>query len=162
MAALDWIFLTVLAASLLLGAWRGLVFEVLSLAGWVVAFFAAQWFADDAGALLPMGEADATWRHVAGFAVVFVAAVFACGLLAWVTKKLVEAVGLRPADRALGALFGVLRGVVLLLAVALVAGWTPVAQAPWWRQSQGAPLLEAALKGLAPALPEELGRHLPS
>lgn len=162
MAALDWIFVVVLAASLLIGAWRGLVFELLSLAGWVAAFFAAQWFADDMGALLPMGEADATWRHVAGFAVVFVAAVFTCGLLAWVTKKLVEAVGLRPADRALGALFGVLRGVVLLLAVALVAGWTPVAQAPWWRQSQGAPLLEAALKGLAPALPEELGRHLPS
>ncbi|TXJ07919.1 MAG: CvpA family protein, partial [Alicycliphilus sp.] len=40
MAALDWVFLTVLAASLLIGAWRGLVFELLSLAGWVVAFFA--------------------------------------------------------------------------------------------------------------------------
>lgn len=162
MAALDWIFLVALCASLLIGAWRGLVFELLSLAGWVVAFFAAQWFADDMGALLPMGQADATWRHVAGFAVVFVGAVFACGLVAWLLKKLVEAVGLRPADRALGALFGVLRGLVLLLAVVLVAGWTPMQDAPWWKESQAAPLLQGALKGLRPALPDELGRHLPS
>ena len=162
MAALDWIFLVVLCASLLIGAWRGLVFELLSLAGGVVAFFAAQWFADDMGALLPMGQADATWRHVAGFAVVFVGAVFACGLVAWLLKKLVEAVGLRPADRALGALFGVLRGLVLLLAVVLVAGWTPMQDAPWWKESQAAPLLQGALKGLRPALPDELGRHLPS
>ena len=162
MAALDWIFVVVLAASLLIGAWRGLVFELLSLAGWVAAFFAAQWFADDAGALLPMGEADATWRHVAGFAVVFVGAVFACGLVAWVAKKLIDAVGLRPADRALGALFGVLRGVVLLMAVTLVAGWTPVADAPWWKESQGAPLLQAMIQGLKPVLPEQLARHLPA
>ena len=53
-------------------------------------------------------------------------------------------------------------GVVLLLAVALVAGWTPVADAPWWKESQGAPILQGAIKGLKPALPEELGRHLPS
>src|SRR5574337_730702 len=110
MAALDWIFLTVTVASLLIGAWRGLVFELLSLAGWVAAFFAAQWFAGDVGAWLPMGQADAAWHHVAGFVLVFVAAVFASGFVAWVLKKLVSAVGLRPADRALGAMFGVLRG----------------------------------------------------
>ncbi|MBS0390962.1 MAG: CvpA family protein [Proteobacteria bacterium] len=162
MAALDWIFLTVLVASLLMGAWRGLVFELLSVAGWVVAFFAAQWFADDMGALLPMGQADASLRHVAGFALVFVGAVFACGLLAWLVKKLVEAVGLRPADRALGALFGVLRGLVLLLAVTLVTGWMQLQEAPWWKESQAAPILQGALKRLKPVLPDELGRHLPA
>ena len=36
MAALDWIFVALLLASMLIGAWRGLVYEVLSLAGWVV------------------------------------------------------------------------------------------------------------------------------
>ena len=45
MAALDWIFVALLLASMLMGAWRGLVYEFLSLAGWVVAFVVAQWFA---------------------------------------------------------------------------------------------------------------------
>ena len=76
MAALDWIFLGVLVASLVIGAWRGLVFEVLSLLGWVVSFFVAQWFAEDMAALLPMGESAEALRYAAGFLVVFVASVF--------------------------------------------------------------------------------------
>ncbi len=157
MAALDWIFLAVLGASLLLGAWRGLVFELFSLAGWVLAFLAAQWFAADAGALLPLGGLEPAWRHAAGFALVFVGTVFAAGLAAWLVRKLVEAVGLRPADRALGALFGVLRGVVLLLAATLVASWTQGTEAPWWRESRGAPVLEGALASLRPSLPQAWG-----
>ncbi|KRD25585.1 colicin V synthesis protein [Acidovorax sp. Root275] len=162
MAALDWIFVAVLLASMLIGAWRGLVFEVLSLLGWVVSFFVAQWFAQDVAALLPMGESADSLRYAAGFVVVFVASVFACGFVTWLAKKLVDAIGLRPADRTLGAAFGVLRGVVVLLAVAVVVGLTPMREALWWQESQGAPVLAEVLKGLKPALPDEFGRHLPS
>lgn len=38
MAALDWVFVVILLGSVLIGAWRGLVFEVLSLISWVLAF----------------------------------------------------------------------------------------------------------------------------
>ena len=162
MAPLDWIFVAVLLASMLIGAWRGLVFEVLSLLGWVVSFFVAQWWADDMAALLPMGESAGSLRYAAGFAVVFVASVFVCGFLTWLAKKLVEAIGLRPADRTLGAVFGVLRGLVLLLAVAVVAGLTPLREAAWWQESRGAPVLAEVLRGLKPALPDEFARHLPS
>ena len=161
MAALDWIFLGVLAASLLIGAWRGLVFEVLSLFGWVVSFFVAQWFAQDVANWLPMGESAGGLRYAAGFVIVFIASVFAFGFLTSLAKKLIDAIGLRPADRALGAVFGLLRGVVLLLAVAVVAGLTPVGAAAWWQESQAAPILAEVLQRLKPVLPEEFSRHLP-
>lgn len=162
MAALDWVFVAVLLASMLLGAWRGLVFEVLSLLGWIAAFFVAQRFAADAAALLPLGGAMASLRQAAGFVLVFVAAVFVCGFLtSWIGKKLVYALGLRPADRSLGAAFGVLRGLVLLLALAVVAAMTPLHQSPWWRESRGVPVLAQAIKGLKPALPDQWSRLLP-
>ena len=161
MAALDWIFLGVLAASLLIGAWRGLVFEVLSLFGWVVSFFVAQWFAQDVANWLPMGESAGGLRYAAGFVIVFIASVFAFGFLTSLAKKLIDAIGLRPADRALGAVFGLLRGVVLLLAVAVVAGLTPMGAAAWWQESQAAPILAEVLQRLKPVLPEEFSRHLP-
>src|SRR3974390_2658438 len=118
MATLDWVFLGVLAVSLLLGAWRGLVYEVCSVASWIAAFIVAQWLAPDAAALLPVQRAPEAGRYAVGFVLVFIAVVFAGALLAWLTKKMVDSVGLRPVDRTLGAAFGLMRGAVLMLAAA--------------------------------------------
>ncbi len=158
---LDWVFLAVLAASLLLGAWRGLVYEVLSVISWVAAFIVAQWLAPDAAAMLPMAGFGEAMRYAAGFVLVFIAVVFTGGLLAWLTKKLVEAVGLRPIDRTLGALFGLMRGAVLLLALVVVINMTALKRAQWWTESKGAVIATSALEGLKPVLPERFGRYLP-
>ena len=161
MAVLDWVFLGVLGFSLLLGVLRGLVFEVMSVLSWIAAFVLAQWFAPPVGAWLPMERAAEPLRYAAGFAIVFVAVVFAGGLVAWASRKLVEAVGLRPADRALGAGFGLVRGAVLLLAVAVVVNMTPLRTAQWWTEWVGAGVSTAALRGLKPVLPEEFAQYLP-
>lgn len=161
MAALDWVFVAVLAASLLLGAWRGLVYEVLSVLSWIAAFVVAQWLGPEAAVWLPMGGAAEPLRFAAGFTVVFIATVFAGALLAWVTKKLVEAVGLRPVDRTLGAAFGLVRGAVLMLALAVVVNMTALRGGQWWTESIGAGVSTAALKGLKPVLPERFAQYLP-
>jgi membrane protein required for colicin V production len=158
--ATDWALLAVLGLSLLLGLWRGLVFEVLSVLGWVAAFFLAQWLAPDVAALLPLSSLSPPIRYAAAFVLTFIAAVFVAGLLASGLKKMVKAVGLRPVDRLLGGIFGLVRGLVLLLAVAVAMGLTPLKDSPWWQESTGAPMLSAVLKGLKPALPEQFSRYL--
>lgn len=160
MPTLDWIFLGVLLASLLLGALRGLMYEVLSAVSWVAAFILAQWFAPDVALKLPMSGAGEAVRYGAAFALVFIGAVFAGGLLATLVKKLFAAVGLQPADRALGAAFGLVRGVVLLLAATVVIGMTPMRTSEWWHESSGAGMTVAVLKGLKPVLPEAFGKYL--
>ena len=158
---LDWIFIAVLVISLLVGAWRGLVYELLSLANWIVAFVLAQWFAPDMAHYLPLSNATEVVRYAAGFVVVFVIALFAGGLLAFLVGKLVAAVGLRPVDRVLGAAFGLARGVVVLLALTVVGGMTAVVKSPWWQESAGVGVATGVLKGLKPVLPEEFGKYLP-
>lgn len=160
MPTLDWIFLGVLLASLLLGALRGLMYEVLSAVSWIAAFILAQWFAPDVALKLPMSGAGEAVRYGAAFVLVFIGAVFAGGLLATLVKKLFAAVGLQPADRALGAAFGLVRGAVLLLAATVVIGMTPLRTSEWWHESSGAGMTVAALKGLKPVLPEEFGKYL--
>ena len=160
MAAVDLAFLGVLVLSLLIGAWRGLVYEVLSVLGWALSFYLAQWFAPDVALLLPLQSASEPVRYAAAFVLVFIVAVFAAGLLAVLIKKLVDAIGLRPVDRTLGAAFGLVRGVILLLAVTVVINMTTVKSAVWWQESRGAEVLTAALKGLKPVLPEQFGKYL--
>ena len=160
MAVLDWVFGAVLLVSFLVGAWRGLVFEVLSLITWVAAFILAQWFAPDVAQMLPMSGAGEAVRYAAGFVLTFVAAVFAGGLVAVLVKKLISVAGLAPADRMLGAVFGLVRGVVGLLALTVVVAMTPLKKSLWWTESIGSGVLSAAIKGLKPVLPQEFGKYL--
>ena len=161
MSSTDWILLALLAASMLLGAWRGLVYEVLSVLGWIASFVLAQWFAPEVAEMLPMQKSDQTLRYAAAFVVVFIASVFAAGLISALMKKIISAVGLRPVDRILGAFFGVFRGLILLLALSVVVHMTALQESEWWLASKGGPMLMTLLKGLKPMLPEKFGAYLP-
>lgn len=159
-AALDWMVVGILLLSLALGAWRGLVYEVLSVIGWFASFILAQLYAATVGGLLPMHGATEALRYAAGFVLTFIASAFAAGLLAWLAKKLIDTVGLRPVDRTLGALFGVIRGVVILLAATTAILMTPLKEGDWWKQSIAAQVLSSVLRGLKPILPNEVGQYI--
>jgi membrane protein required for colicin V production len=161
MPTLDWVFIAVLLISLMLGVWRGLVYELLSVLSWIAAFVLAQWFAPELSQKLPMTGASEVVRYVAGFVLIFVLSVFVGGLLAKLVKRLFSAVGLQPADRALGAAFGLIRGALVLLTATVVISMTPLKTGIWWQQSAGAGVTLAVLKGLKPVLPEEFGKYLP-
>ena len=160
LSALDWICAAVLLASLLLGAWRGLVFELLSITGWVIAFLAARWSATVVGDWLPMGESPEPLRYAAGFVLVFIAVAFLCGMLASLARHAAKALGVRPVDRVFGAVFGVLRGVLVLVVLAALVLMTPMRDEPWWRGSLSAGWLEMTLLWLHPLLPDAFGKYL--
>lgn len=161
-ALTDWVLLGVLLASMVVGFWRGLVYEVLSLAGWVAALVVAQWLAPEVVGWLPFVKgAPASVQYAVAFAVVFVGTVFAAGMVSWLIKKLVETVGLRPVDRTLGGVFGLARGVVLLLALTVVLQLTGVSRDAWWSTAQGPVWLDLVLTGLKPLLPQTFVEYLP-
>ena len=159
---IDGLLLAVLALSAAVGLWRGLVFEVLSLVGWVAAYIAAQVFAPVVAPMLPVGTPGGALNLGAAFAVVFVLALIVWALASRLVRLVIHATPLQVVDRVLGGGFGLLRGAVLLLAVATVVAMTPVSRAPAWQRSQGAAWLGAVLQGLKPVLPESLAQHLPA
>jgi len=146
---------------MLLGAWRGLVYEVLSVIGWIAAFLLAQWLAPEVADKLPMQNSGETLRYAAAFVLIFIASVFAAGLVSALMKKIISSVGLRPVDRVLGAFFGLFRGLIFLLALSVVVNMTALQESDWWVDSQGGPMLITLLKGLRPMLPEKFGAYLP-
>ena len=161
MAVLDIAFVAVLVCSTLLGIWRGLVYEVLSVLSWVAAFVLAPIFAADAAQYLSLHQASTAVQYAAGFLVVFVACAFAGGIVAFLGSKLATAIGLAPVDKLLGAGFGAVRGLLLLLVATLLVGMTPLHTQDWWQEASGPRIANAVLRGLKPALPEDFGKYLP-
>ena len=158
----DWALLGVLFASMVVGLWRGLVYEVLSLAGWVAAFFLAQWLATDVVAWVPFVQnAAPSVQYAVGYVLVFVGSLFVFALLSWLVKKLIESVGLRPVDRVLGGAFGLARGVVLLLALTVVLHLTGLSRSDWWQSAKGPVWLDLTIQGLKPLMPESMAKFLP-
>ena len=162
MANTDWIFLAILGLSTVWGLWRGLASELLGLLSWVAAFVLAQWFGETAGGWLPLAGAPELLRFSAGFVLVFVLAVVAGSVLAFVLKSALSAAGLGPVDRVLGAVFGAGRGMLLLLVISAVVAMTPWREDPAWTESEAAAVADTVLRGLKPWLAPGFSKYLPA
>lgn len=159
---IDVLMLAAMLVSISIGMWRGVVFEVLSLLGWVVAWFVALWFAADVGTVLPVGTPGSSINHVAAFGLCFVVTVIVWSLLSKLARMMLHATPLSLPDRVLGGAFGVLRGAALLFLLAIAIAHTPAVNAAWWRGSIGARWLNDGLLELRPMLPAELNRWIPA
>lgn len=160
MSPLDIAILAVLALSVAWGIWRGFVREVLSLVGWGLAFLAANSVAATVGEALPASIASPEVRVLIAFVVVFVFTLSATTLAAMLISKLFKAAGLGGVDRTLGGLFGLARGVLILLAVTIAAGLTSFPRDALWKQSVGAGMLTRAVLQLKHWLPPRLEGRL--
>ena len=157
---LDYSIIGVLLLSMVWSALRGVVREIVSLGGWIIAFLAANLFAGPLAAHLPQAIPGDALRALAAFLAIFVFALICSALVGLLMSKLVSAVGLGPIDKGLGALFGVARGVLLVMAAVLVAGLTSAPRQAWWKDSMsGEPLKRAAL-ALKPWLPDSFAQRL--
>jgi membrane protein required for colicin V production len=65
----------------------------------------------------------------------FVVTVLVGGLVGYLAGELVAKTGLTATDRALGMIFGVARGVIIVAVLVLLAGLTTLPQDPWWQES---------------------------
>lgn len=150
----DWALAIVLLLSVTIGLWRGLVYEILALAGWVAAVAVSRWYGASVATWLPLGEPGSVVRLAGAHAVTFFAVLIAWTLMAKLVRMMISATPLTVIDRALGAGFGLARGLLILLLVAvLVPLIPPAANSPAWKSSVGAAWLGVMLKELKPIWP---------
>ncbi len=160
MSWLDYAVLGVTLLSVAWGLWRGLVREVISLAGWVLAFLAANLFAAPLAEALPRSIPQPEVRVIVAFVAIFVVTLTLATLAAVLLSRALKAAGLAGLDRTLGGLFGLARAVLILLAFALVAGLTSLPRQPVWQASWSGPVLGRTVNELKPWLPPALAARL--
>lgn len=156
----DYAILAVIAISTLVGALRGFIKEVFSLLVWAAAFVVAYQFGGNVAALMEDAVSLPSVRTAMGFTGLFVAVLLLGGLLNYLLGRLVESTGLSGTDRLLGGVFGAARGLALVVATLLVAGFTPIPADPWWQESRTIERMMPLVEWAASWLPESLAHHL--
>ncbi len=160
MGAADVLILAVIALSVLFGLWRGLIGELLALAMWVLAFWAAWQFGDRVAAQLPASISAPALRLFVAWGVIFVLVLIAGAVLGWLLRLLVQGSGLGGTDRLLGMLFGAVRGLLIVTLAVLLAGMTPLPRSAFWRQSALLPWFQQAAQSLQAHLPPQVARYV--
>lgn len=160
MTPFDYVAIGVLLASMALGAWRGVIGEIIALAAWVLAFFAAKWWGDEFARQFLTGIADPVLRLVAAWALIFVIVLLLMALVRLAVRGLLKALGLGLSDRALGVLFGAARGVLIVLALVALGGMLSLAKERWWSEAYLSAPLETAVLASKPWLPPEVAKRI--
>lgn len=161
MTEFDYIILVIVILSVLLGWWRGLVYEILSLLSWVTSYFVAKSWASEFAPYMPAVLESEVLRVAAAFCTVFITTLILCGIAAWALNKLIKAFGLDwRTDGVTGAIFGFVRGLMLVLVLVLLAGLTKLPQTPFWRDALlSKPLQNAAQLG-RDLLPDDMAKRV--
>ena len=151
--------LIVLGVSLVISLFHGLIREMISLGGWVGGFVLATLFGDRVAGLLPQ-SLSSTLSALIGFLLIFVGVLAIGWIISLILSSAVRASGLGPADRALGAIFGLARGLIIVLVIVLLSGLTPLPREPFWREAVLSGPFETAALALRPFLPAGLVQRL--
>lgn len=157
MAIIDWVIIAVLAVSALISLKRGFVKEALSLTSWVLAFIVARMFSAHLATLLAGSIETESLRWIIAFAVLFVGTVVVGALLSHAIAQLIHASGLTGTDRVFGMFFGLVRGLVILIALVYGLQLTAAPNDPWWQESQFIPYLSTVANWAGKTLPQAAG-----
>jgi membrane protein required for colicin V production len=163
MTWIDYVVVALLFVSTAWGVWHGLVREVISLAGWVIAFLAANLLAGPVGERLPDALGPEEVRVLVAFVAIFIVALTMTTLVGVLLSRMLKAAGLGGLDRTLGGIFGLARGALVVVALALLAGLTALPKQPAWTGSFSGPWLARlsilVMPWLPPAFSERLRYH---
>ncbi|MBV8634690.1 MAG: CvpA family protein [Burkholderiaceae bacterium] len=160
MTLFDYVVLLVMACSVLIGLFRGLIKELISLVGWIAALVVANAYAGVLADLLPAAVPGQALRLIVAFIALFIGVRLLIMLLAMLLDSLIEATGLTMADRGLGAVFGLARGVVLVLAGVLVCGMTQIPHQEFWKNAMLSPMAVSAVSEILPLLPDKVSQQV--
>lgn len=160
MTAFDYAVLLIVGLSVLLSIMRGAVREILALASWVVAFLLANAYGVWLAARLPDAIPGEELKLLAAFLIVFLTAMLLMSLFAIALCELIKTVGLSGMDRGLGALFGLARGLLIVLVLVLLGGLTSLPRQHFWRDAMFSSPLEELTMQAKTWLPDDFARQL--
>ena len=160
MVWIDYIIIALIAISSLIGFLRGFIKEVFSLVVWIFAIWVALTFSREVSVLLEGLISYPSARIAGAFALLFFTTLILGALINYILSELVKKTGLTGSDRFIGMLFGIARGLLVVVIIIMLAGLTPLPEDPWWKQSILIPPFQTLSVWLGDHIPESLAGYV--
>jgi len=152
----DYAIIAILVVSAAISVMRGFLREAISLLGWVLAFWLALTFAGDVSALFEKSVSHPPMRHALAFFIIVVGTLIITAIVMYLVRIVVDKTEITGTDRALGIVFGIARGIVIVAILVLFAGLTALPKDPWWRESVFLPHFQVLAMEIKSILPPEV------
>ncbi len=160
MTVFDYAVLGIIGISVFISLIRGFIREFLALVSWVVAFVVARTYTSEIVPLLPLDIPTDALRYLAAFMILFLATLLVSSLLSIALTQLIKGLKLGWLNRALGGVFGILRGVCIVSILVFLAGFTNIPKDDRWRSAMFSSPLEVFVKHLLVWVPEDIAKHV--
>ena len=160
MTSFDYVVLVIIGISIVVSMMRGAVREVLSIVGWLLAFYVARTFSLQLVPLLPVDIPTEPLRILAAFLILFLGVLLVASLLSIALSSLFKKIGLGWFNRFIGALFGFVRGLLIVCVLVLLAGLTSIPKDSRWTNAMFSSPLEALVISLLPWMPQMVAKHV--
>ena len=155
----DYAVIGIVGLSVLLAVFRGVVREIAALAGWAAALILSGLYAQQLAQWLPVALSSML-KAVIAYLVIFLSVLLLSGLAGVMLAKLFRVAGLGFTDRAVGALFGLARGVLIVFVGVMLAGLTSLPKESFWREAVFSGPIETAVLAARPLLPKDLAQRI--
>ncbi len=140
----DHLFAIILLASGVLGYVRGFVRESVALLSWLIGLWIAWHYAHLVNPWLGGALAEPGVREWAGRAAVLLIVLLIGAAIGGITAYYMRrAAGLAVMDRLIGALFGLIRGAVVIGLLVIGGRAADLDFEPWWDKTRSMPVAEA-------------------
>jgi len=159
MTWIDFVIIGVIFISCFISLIRGFVREALSLTGWIVSFLIAWRLHGSFSTFLHDSISNLNLRLIVAFFTLFTVSMVMFAIVNFFAGKLVQRTGLSGADRAIGVLFGFLRGIVLVSALVALAGLTQIPKTEVWQHSYLVVKFQAVAIWLTGFLPADVAKN---
>ena len=157
----DYIIIVIIAVSAVISLIRGFVRETLALVGWILSIWVSLLYMNAMTTFLkPYLTLPPSILALVSFAILFVVTLILAALVSNLVANLVDKTGLSGTDRAIGMLFGIARGILIVGVLVLLAGFTLIPQDPWWKESVFIPHFQQLAVMMKEFLPPDIASKL--
>jgi membrane protein required for colicin V production len=153
---IDIVIIALFVISILIGIYRGLVKETLSVASWALAAFVAFRYGEQASVYIKPYVTQAPLDLAIAYVAVFLISLIVFSVISHIISQIFDSSGMKGIDRSIGSIFGAIRAAAIIVILVLVGRFMAMDNQQWWMDSQFIPYFEPLVEWFKSYLPADI------